>query len=361
MNRKKNYRLWVLLLIVLLIFLLDIPSYSKVLLTLLLLGALLFWKRSVIYYIRANKHITSKDEADWQKAWPLYRKAFKAGLQPQFVITSASMFLQRGDAEEGKQIIENYLSSKRGRSENLDNIAKTMVSMAYWMEGDLQKAIDCVKEVHEQGWRDKNLYINYTTYALAAGDVKKAQELLDEAEELKESSPGIEDSRGWLFLLEGNWEEADALFTDLVAKAPRFPEPYVHHAQVKIHYGQSGEAVKLLEQALDARYANTSGFKKEIIQEMIDGLKNPETRRKQALEIDGDVASVAVGKRPKAIEGTFPPEKGKRLEGFAKPSKKPQKKAPRQATEVPAESDERLPNTDLTEQDLEYIRTHNLE
>ncbi|MDN5334491.1 MAG: hypothetical protein PWP59_1753 [Sphaerochaeta sp.] len=360
MNRKKNLGLWLTLLIVVLIAVIDIPTYSKFLLIALFLGSLLYYRRSIIYYIRGNSKITSKNEKDWQYAWPLYRKAIKAGLQKPFVITAASMFLQRGDAEEGKQIIEDYLASEKGRNENLDNVAKTMVSMAYWINGDLDKAIECVKEVHENGYRDKNLFINYTTYALAAGDLEKAEQLLDEAGQLEYSSPGIRDSRGWLFLLRGKWEEADALFEELIEKGPRFPEPYVHHAQVKIHFGQVGDAIELLKKALDARFANTSGFSKEIIQGMIEGLENPDTRRKCALEIDRDTISVAVGQSPKSIEETFPPEEGYVLDGFAKP-KKQKKSAPKQQEKTPDESDNQSPNTDLTEEDLEYIRKHNLE
>jgi hypothetical protein len=48
------------------------------------------------------------------------------------------------------------------------------------------------------------------------------------------------------------------------------------------------------------------------------------------------------------------------LEGFEKP-KKQKKSAPKQQNNVLVESDERTPNTDLTEEDLEYIRKHNLE
>ncbi|MGH0053169.1 MAG: tetratricopeptide repeat protein [Sphaerochaetaceae bacterium] len=358
MNRKKNLGLWISLLIVVLIAAIDIPTYSKILLIALFLGSLLYWRRSIIYYIRANRAITSQQESDWEKAWPLYRKAFKAGLQKPFVITAASMFLQRGDAQEGKQIIEAYLASDKGRDENLDNVAKTMVSMAYWMAGDLVQAIECVEKVHEGGYRDKNLFINYTTYALAAGDLEKAEQLLDEAGELENSSPGIRDNRGWLLLLHSKWDEADALFQELVQRTPRFPEPYVHHAQVKIHFGQIAEAIELLKKALDARFANTSGMSKEIIQEMLRNLENPETRRKSAMEIDHDTTSVAMGKHPKSLEGNFPPEEDPILDGFAQPAKKV---TPKQSKKPEKVSEERLPNTDLTEEDLAYIRKHNLE
>ncbi len=355
MKRNKNLGLWLTLLIVVIIFTLPIPTYSKYLLVALLLGGLLYWKRALILYIRANKKITSTNEKDWELAWPLYRKAMRSGLLPTFKVTAASMFLQRGDEQEGKQIIEEYLASTKGRDETLDKVAKTMVSMAYWMEGDLDKAIKTVDEVYQSGYRDKNLFINYTTYALEKGDLAKAEELMAESGNLETTSPGIRDNRGWIHLIKGEWQEAGELYRELVDRKPRFPEPYVHYAQVKIHFGLVGEAMDLLELALGARYSNTSGMKKETIEKMLSLLKDPETRRKTAVEIDKDCMSVASGKLPAPLAGQFEREEALVLEGFASLPKKQEKQVRKQQ-----ESD-RLPNTELTEDDLEYLRTHGLE
>ncbi len=366
MQNRKNLGLWLTLLVVVILSILKVPVSIKLLLIVLFLAGLIFLRRSVVYYIRANRKIISDDQKEWEGAWPLYRKAIKAGLSKQYTITAASMFLQRGNAQEGKEIIENYLNSKRGREPNLDNVAKTMLSMAYWMEGDLAKAIEYVKEVREKGFRDKNLFINYSTYALADGDLKTAESLINDAGDFEKTSPGIRDNRGWLMILKGEWEQADELFTTLVDQTPKFPEPYVHYAQVKIHFGQVSEAITQLESALQARFSNTSGMNKEIVQSLLDLLKAPATRRKTALEIDGDTAAVAAGKSPKEVAGEFEAENADILEGFAKPSKKI---VPIIETEESEEEDEdfsyededlddRLPNTDLTEEDIEYIKEH---
>ncbi|NBK24890.1 MAG: tetratricopeptide repeat protein [Spirochaetia bacterium] len=355
MKRNKNLGLWLTLLIVVIIFTLPIPTYSKYLLVALLLGGLLYWKRALILYIRANRKITSTNSKDWELAWPLYRKAMRSGLLPTFRVTAASMFLQRGDAQEGKQIIEEYLSSTKGRDETLDKVAKTMVSMAYWMEGDLDKALQTVEEVYQSGYRDKNLFINYTTYALEQGDLAKAEELLEESGNLENTSPGIRDNRGWIHLIKGEWVEARELYRELVERKPRFPEPYVHYAQVKLHYGLVGEAMELLESALGARYSNTSGMKMETIEKMLSLLKDPDTRRKTAVEIDKDCASVASGKLPAPLSGEFEREEALTLEGFASLPKKQEKQARK------LQESERLPNTELTEEDLEYLRKHGLE
>ena len=353
MKKNKNLGLWLSLLIVLVILSLPIPNVAKFLLIALLLGAFLFWKRSILFYLQANRQVVKPDSSDWEKAWPLYQKAIKNGLPSGYVITAASMYLQRGDYTTGKEIIENYLQKQETNKDmGLVNISKTMVSMAYWMDGDLDKAIQTVKEVYESGYRDKNLFINYGTYALEKGDLDTARKLIKEAKELEKTSPGIFDNRGWLMILEGKWEEADELYLELVGKSPRFPEPFVHYAQVKIHYGQVGEALVLLDRAVNARFSNTSGMKKELLMQLKERLENPDTRRAAALEIDGNPKVVASGKIPLQMQESFEKEEGDYLSGFAE--------EPIQQVQT-IEEEERLPNTELTEADLEYAKKHNLE
>lgn len=270
------------------------------------------------------------------------------------------MFLQRGDVSEGKKIIEEYLAGSKGKDANLDNIARIMVSMAYWMEGDVQKAIKTVEDVYASGYRDRNLYINYSTYLLENGDFEQAQQLLDEAWETQKASPGIQDNRGWVHLLKGEWEEAEQLYSQLVGTKPHFPEPYVHYAQVLIHFGEAVKAADTLEGALQARFLNSCSMRKETIQGMIDGLRDPQTRVRTAKEIDSDPIAVSSGKAPKSIEGTFESCDHEVLPNFAVRAQKP-KQVEKKTKAKYNDDDERLPNTELTEEDLEYIRKHNLE
>lgn len=354
MKKNKNLGLWLSLLVILIIFTLPISSIAKFVLVALLLGSFLFWKRSIFWYMQANKHVVKPDSNEWEKAWPLYQKAIRNGLPSGFVITAASMYLQRGDYSVGKKLIEDYLQkSEKNKDVNLVNISKTMVSMSYWMDGDLDKAIQTVKEVYDSGYRDKNLFINYGTYALEKGDLETARKLIKEGKELEKSSPGIFDNRGWLMILEGKWEEAQGLYHELVGKSPRFPEPFVHAAQVKVHYGRVGEAIELLERATNARFSNTSGMKRETLLQLKEYLENPETRRAAALAIDKNPKMVASGKFPPKTQQSFEREEGDFLSGFAKEIEKP--------ILVEDEEGERLPNTELTDDDIAYAKKHNLE
>ncbi len=345
MKRIKNLGLWLSLLVTVVVMMLKIPNLYKFILLALFIGGLLFIRRGVFPYMKANKKATSSNPDDWPEAWPLYRRAIKAGVQKTYVITAASMFLQRGDRDEGKHILLDYLATSNGKDPTLDSIAKTMLSMAYWMENDLERAIALVDEVHQGGYRDKNLYINYTTYLIAAGRLDEAQELINESHIQSQTSPGIIDNQSWILILTGRWEEAEELLVNLVSRVPHFAEPYVHYAQVLIHYGEVGLAIEQLERAAGCSFSNTSAMNKKTIEALVEGLTDPATRIKTARAIDRDAAAVANGRLPASIEGEYGPCEEPILTGFA--VRKPLPKI------VP--KGEREPNLELTEEDLKFI------
>ncbi len=357
MKNKKNLGLWLSLLIILSISVLPTTPLVKIIIAIILVGGFVFWKRSIFFYIQGNRHLVKKDQQEWHKAWPLYQKALRSGLVPAYRITIASMYIQRDDANEGKAIIEAYLAQEKKKEDKaLTNIAKTMLSMVFWLEGDMDKATALVKEVYDSGYRDKNLFINYGTYALEQGDLNTARMLIEQGSQYEKESPGIHDNHGWLCLLEGKWDEAEELYTTLVGRGPTFPEPFIHAAQVKIHYGKVGEAIELLEKALLVRYSKTTSMHKETIRAMKERLEDPKTRRTGALEIEQNTALVASGNLPPALIETFEEEQGLVLTGFAKTKKKPKSKQQAKKQDLPEE--DYTPNTDLTEADLEYARKH---
>ncbi len=345
MKRIKNLGLWLSILVTVVIMMLKVPPMYKGILLALFIAGILFIRRGVFPYMKANKKATSVNPDDWQAAWPLYRKAIKAGVQKSFVITAASMFLQRGDREEGKRLLLDYLATSTGKDPTLDSVAKTMLSMAYWMEGDLERAIELVEEVHRHGQRDKNLYINYSTYLIAAGRLDEAQELINESHVQGQSSPGIIDNQAWILILDERWEEAEELLINLVARNPHFAEPYVHYAQILIHFGEVGLAIEQLERAVGCSFTNTSAMNKRTIEALLARLTDPATRIKSAKAIDRDREAVANGRMSAPIQGEFDPCEEPILSGFAK--RKPLPKIVAKA--------EREPNLDLTEEDLKFI------
>ena len=88
MKNKKNVGLWVAILIIVGILVLPTTPLVKALIAFILIGGFLFWKRSIFFYIQANRHLIKKDTQQWEKAWPLYQRAIRAGLIPAYRITA---------------------------------------------------------------------------------------------------------------------------------------------------------------------------------------------------------------------------------------------------------------------------------
>lgn len=345
----KNLGLYISIAFTVLIVALPIGRVSKLIILFGSVIGLLFYRRGILYFGKANKKIQS---GALEEAWPLYRKALKAGVAINLQISIASMFIQRGDVAEGKAILETYQQLSKGRTKDLDAVVQILLSMVYWIEGDTKQALQTVRAVHEAGFRDSNLLVNYTTFALMERQWKEAEKLLDEADEQKILSPGLTDNRAWLAISKNEWSEAEEILVELIARGPRFAEPYLHLAQVKIHWGLVGEAIELLKESLTKPFINTSGVKEAYLQELLDSLSNPETRLKTATEIDQDRLAVAAGESRKRIDQEFEVEDGEVLTGFSKkPAVKPKPKAK-------PKTEEREPNLELTAEDLAYIEAN---
>lgn len=344
---KKNLGLYILIAGTILIVALPISRTAKLIILFGAFAGLLFYRRGVLYFGKANKKLQS---GALDEVWVLYRKALKAGVAPNVRIAIASIFIQRGDVDEGKTILESYKNLTKGQTKELDAIVGILDSMVHWIEGDTKAALKTVREVYEAGFRDSNLLVNYTTFALVERKWKEAENLLDEADEKNIVSAGLIDNRAWLAISKNEWVEAELILTDLISKGPRFAEPYLHLAQIKIHWGLVGEAIDLLAEGLKKPFVNTSGIKASYIQDLHDRLSDPKTRRKTAMEIDQDRLAVASGQEVKAIDRTFEPEEGLILSGFAK------RPAGRKKQKV--EPEEQGPNLELTAEDLAYIEAN---
>ncbi|HPX28852.1 MAG TPA: pilus assembly protein PilF [Sphaerochaeta sp.] len=343
----RNLGLYISIGVTVLIVALPISKNAKLIILFGAFAGFLFYRRGIMYYSNANKKLQS---GALDEAWVLYRKALKAGVAPNLRVSIASMFIQRGDVDEGKSILESYNNLTKGRTKELDAVVKILLSMVHWIEGDTKTALQTVREVYEAGFRDSGLLINYTTFALMDRKWKEAEKLLDEAEERGMTSPGLVDNRAWLAISKNEWVEAELILTDLISRGPRFAEPYLHLAQVKIHWGLVGEAIDLLAEGLKKQFVNTSGVKAEYIQDLHDRLSDPQTRRKTATEIDQDRLAVAAGQEIKPIDQTFEPEEGLTLTGFAKrPAGRPKLKT---------KPEEEGPNLELTAEDLAYIEAN---
>lgn len=301
--KKQNIGLWLAVLVIILICILPIPVWARAALIVVLAAVFAYWRRSIIFFLIGNRKLMGNEKKgkapDLDKAWEWYRKAWDSHIRLDYAAIIASTFIQRGDARYGKEILESVILKSPGTE--LAKSSKVALSMAFWRLGNLQGAIDLLEEVREDGYEDKNLYVNLGTYLLEKGDYKRAKKINDEAKKLGPESPGITDNRGWYYIATGDWHNAKKLYEELTEdRKPKFPEAYVHAAQVKVHFGEYDAAIDLFERALAQRFVLTAGVSAEVVEGMLDDLRDPSRRKGAAASIDASARIVAAGGAPLA-------------------------------------------------------------
>lgn len=297
-------------------------------------------------------------KGDLDKAWPNLEKALRAGLDPDRRNMIGSAYIQQGDAARGVQILEEVAADPKAGDHR--NVAKVTCSMGYWRLGQTDKAIESLEELRASGYRNDNLSINLETYLLETGDLKRFSAIMDDNRSGTENN-GLMDNRGWYCILTGDWETAKAVFDELIdERNAKFPEAYLHGAQVSIHNGDIAQAVDRLSWGLARKFTLTCLATKEYFEHLLLGLENPATREAFASAMNKHVKEVSLCREfpgyGKAVE--FDESDPDALKPSRKPTYLEQKAAAdaRNAdntTEKPENSSEKDINTDVEDDDRE--------
>ena len=233
-------------------------------------------------------------------------------------------------------------------------MGKSALSLAFYIDRDYERALSLCEEVMKTKYRDNVLYINICTYYLALGRVKDFRRTVREFSQSRVTSPALLDLQTVYEMLGGNWKGAYVMLRMLFDKASSFgfADPYVHMAQVWMHYGRSDEAVKMLDEALEkVSFRPVTIISKDFIQNLRDALCDESTRVQTMADCDSDPVSVINGWMPAhAPEGhRFAPQEELEMAEQA---------ALESPGEVDADLDDKEPDTELNADDEEWLRRH---
>ena len=332
---------------------LPIPGYLKAILIILISCTILYVNRSMYYFIVANRNYMNKKKDNKDKTWLYYRKAFDANLIDKYKLTMASILIQKNDHNFGGEILDSVIN--KSKDKKLIKLAKIQKSMVFQLNGQIDKAIEILESVRNEGYCDKNLMINLGTYVLYQNDLKKAKTLIKDTKEDEKTSSGIADNHGWFCILNNKWDEAYSIYLDILDRKPRFPDPYVHAAQVFLHYNNVEKALECLNEAVSKTWTNTIFFKQEILNQIIEDLKTEDNQIIVA-SINNSVEAIAKGKNYKKLNTS---EANKLLtKPFEKEPIIENNKEDNEKIEKDPIIDEELPNTELTEEDLKWEEEH---
>jgi tetratricopeptide (TPR) repeat protein len=315
-----------------------------------LLLIFLFIRRGYLYFYRAAVAYKKDDE---QKIWSNFERALKAGVDFDRKVQIGSLYIQRGDAKRGIEVLESVMNSPKAGP--FGPKAAIICSMGYWRQGEKDKAIKTLEDLSESGIRDDNLSINLETYYLETGNLKAAKKAISDGRKNNTENNGLMDNRGWYDIRMGHWQKAKELYDELINdRNAKFPEAYLHGAQVSIHYGDIEEAVDRLGWSLSKSFSKTCMLSKDYISHLLLGLENPATRDAFAKAMDDNCDDVSCGRvfsgYDKAVE--FDASAADVI--APKEKKKVSKPSSEETLNTDVDDDEREPNTDLDDDDVEY-------
>lgn len=268
----KNPTLLVAAAIILVIVFTPVAQSVKITLILLLLIITLYLKRGYIFVALGSRALNGRNPNE-AKAWRYYTMGWKAGLPPSYTIMLGNLFVQRGDPTVALEIFDSVIAKQQRRQKDGEIIASAKISrsMALWVLGKRDEAIDSLQELRAQGRMDKNLIVNLVSYLLDENRLAEAKDVIEEAAEHLDETPGMVDNRGHYMFLTGSLLEARKIYDTLISDGtPRFPEAYVHAAQVKIALKNHKTAALLLEKALECPFYKTSTVTKEEVTQLLE-------------------------------------------------------------------------------------------
>ncbi len=301
-----------------------------------------------VLFAKANKRLTERKEGWKESAAELYKKALNAGLPQEFAILSATMLIQYGDMERGKEELEALTKSKTAK---IRSNAYNSLGMYYWAKRDLDKAISMSLKAKEIGLKDRNIYINLGTYYLYVGKMHEFSLLLKECYTYSLQSTPIFDLHAEYLIIEGDWERAGGFLKSIFDKErPAYVDPYLHFAVVYLHYGKCDEAIKVLKDAKkNCSSNNTSLLKDGVLDRIIKLLEDDDTRWRAAIAFDRERETLFRGEIPPLDESLREVPIFPELPKFKKESIK---------QEDMDAVDENDVNTNITEDDEKWLERH---
>lgn len=346
------------------VFLLKINIWIKIAIDVVLILLFLFIRRGYIFFYRAA---VAMDKGPAEKIWPNFEKALKAGVDVERQTMVGSAYVQRGDAARGVEILEKVMANPKAG--DFAKTATVTCSMAYWRLGNMDKAIEVLEELVETGYRDDNLSVNLESYFLERKDLKKAKKAMDKDRPDKTETNGLLDNRGWYYIQKGEWEKAREVYDELIDdRNAKFPEAYLHGAQVSIHENDIPQAIDRLGWGVSKKFFGTCMFTKEYMEKILLGLENPKTREAFAKAMEENHVDISIGKDFPGLENAVefdesdagvirPQEKptiSRTAPAIAQKSENAVEKTVSDANEdinTDIDDDDREPNTDLDEED----------
>jgi tetratricopeptide (TPR) repeat protein len=228
--------------------------------------------RNLIYRLKAQLEY-GKGNLDNSIKWFANAKKVKADV----LVNYGFVLLKSGKLDESEQVLTKAMDKSSSSEEK--NFAKSNLALVVWRKGDLDKAIEMLKEVILE-YKNTAVYGSLGYLLIEKGDLDEALKVNLEAYEYNSDNAIIQDNLAHLYHLRGEMDKADNLFEKLMKKEPHFPEAYYDYALYLEDIGKVEEAKEMYNKSLSCSFNFNNTITKEQVQKALDNLNKLNTNEK---------------------------------------------------------------------------------
>lgn len=214
-------------------------------------------------------------KGDANKGAKLFEKAYKTGMMTSnSKIYYSSFCIREGRLEKAKHLLTEVINSRY--SSDTDKIGgKHNMAVVMWREGNLDDAIDLMREVHTKA-TSTGTYGTYGVLLLEkakqTGEFEEIRDFMLEAYEYNEDDKTVADNLGEFYYNTKEYDKAVELYEKLLTKEYITPMPYYNYAMVLKELGNSEKAKEMFEKALTCRFTSVITVNREMIEEELKNL-----------------------------------------------------------------------------------------
>lgn len=229
-------------------------------------------RRAFQWHIRGNQLMSSdveKAKAIHDKALTMYKEAYDAGCRDANVTMGfATLLMRYGEYEKSRDLLLECEKNK-----NLDAKSKRQLKQNYsvcqWRLGNLDKAIDLLRDVERHG-KSEFVYTVLGYYliekALQTGDFDEALKYNLEAYEYDEDDPGTLDNLGQLYYHLGETDKAYEYFSRAFHEKPTQVPTLYFIAKINHERGNDEKARQFIDKCLAGNFSALCSISREQAQ-----------------------------------------------------------------------------------------------
>lgn len=229
-----------------------------------LISVLVVYRAPIIAFFAKVRFVQGNTKAA-VKAFELAQKLGK--LSPAKLLEFGYLLMRQGDFSGAKKVLEKAELAAKKPAEKRQ--IESILALAVWKDGDLDGAIRILENVLDS-FRQTTVYQNLGLMYILGGNAEKALAFNKEAVDYNSDDLIIQDNLAQSYVLCGDVDSAEQVYTKLMEKKPTFPEAYYGYGFLLIDKGEVDKGKELVEKSLDMRYSALSVMQREDVEKLLE-------------------------------------------------------------------------------------------